>query len=122
MKRILAALSITAVMSSAAFAGAEFLPSTYTTYKKHSPNTGSIRVLQRLPADELSYTEIGMVRVSTKSISDYYQAIDEIKAAAAKHGGTAIVLSDDAKIYSAGGMTASGTTPKNVSAIAVIQH
>jgi hypothetical protein len=63
-----------------------------------------------------------MVRVSTKKVSDYYQAIDEIKEAAAKHGGTAIVLADDAKIYSAGGMTASGKTPKNVSAIAVIQH
>ena len=122
MKLLTTTFAISALLASSAFAGAEFHPSTYTTYKKHGPNNGSVRVLNRLPKDELSYTEIGMVRISTKQVGGYYEALDEIKEAAAKHGGNAIVLEDDAKLFSAGATTSSGKTPRNVSAIAVIQH
>lgn len=122
MKHLMKIIALSALIASPAFAGAEFHPSTYTTYKKHGPNNGSVRVLNRLPKDELSYTEIGMVRISTKQVGSYYDALEEIKDAAAQHGSNAIVLEGDAKLFSAGATTPSGSTPRNVSAIAVIQH
>ena len=123
MKTFIKTVAAVSLLSSAAIAdSAEFHPSTYTTYMQHAAYDGSVKVLNRLPNDELSYTEIGMVRISTNRVSDYYEALGEIKEAAAKHGGTAIVLQDDAKLYMAGGMTSRGTEPQNVTAIALITH
>lgn len=122
MKTFLKTFAAVSLMSGAAFADAEFHPSTYTTYKKHGAYSGSVQVLNNLPGNELSYTEIGMVRVSTKEVGSFYDALDQLKDEAAKHGGTAVVLEDDAKIFSEGGVTERGTTPENVTAIAVIRH
>lgn len=122
MKTFLKTFAVTALISGTAFAGAEFHPSTYTTYVKHNAHKGSVEVLQRLPSDQLSYTEIGMVRIPSDKVANYYEALSEIKEAAAQHGGTAIILEDDAKLYSAGGLTARGTAPRNITAIAVIRH
>ncbi len=123
MKTFFKAFAATTFFSTAALAGsAEFHPSTYTTYKKHAAHSGSVTVLSTLPRNELSYTEIGMVRIPTQKVSNYGEALDYIKNAAAKHGGTAIVLEDDAKLFMAGGVTSRGTAPRNVSAIALIRH
>lgn len=123
MKTFLKTVAAVSLISGAAHAEkAEFHPSTYTTYKQHSAHNGSVQVLEALPSNELSYTEIGMVRIPTKSVSDYQQALAEIKAAAAKHGGNAIVLEEDAQLFSSGALTPRGTAPANVTATAVIRH
>lgn len=119
---IKATLLSTSLIATAAFAGAEFHPSTYTTYVQHDAHRGEVNVLHGLPKDELSYTEIGMVRISSDQVSDYYEALEAIKSAAARHGGNAIVLADDAKLFMSGGLTDRGTSVRNISAIAVIQH
>ncbi|MAR56177.1 MAG: hypothetical protein CMM93_03245 [Rickettsiales bacterium] len=101
-------------MSSAAMAGAEFHPSTYTTYMQHPPYKGYVKLLSDLPQDEASYTEIGMVRIDVDEVRGFDDAMDRLKAMAAQHGGMAIIPDDDAR------MMASGATPKNATATAVI--
>lgn len=120
MKLSLSVFVVSLMVTSAAMAAdAEFHASTYTTYKKHSPYAGSVKVLDRTP-DIGQYIEIGLVRIGTDKVYSYYDALDELKEAAAKHGGTAIVLEDDAKIFSEGGTTDRGTRPLNATATAVI--
>lgn len=120
MKTLLTTLAISAFLSSAAFAAdAEFHPSTYTTYKKHGPYNGAVRVLDRLPPAG-QYTEIGLVRVGTDNVNNFSDAEQSLKSAAAQHGGTAIILEDDARLFSQGGLTPRGTTPQNATATAVI--
>lgn len=121
MKLILKAAAVAAIFvaTQAQASDATFHPSTYTTYKKHGPYNGSVRVMEQLPAVG-KYIEIGLVRVPTSKVSSSYQALDELKEAAAQHGGTAIVLEDDARIFCAGGHTERGTTPINATATAVI--
>lgn len=122
MKTFIKTFAMATLVSGAALADAEFHPSTYTTYKKHGAYDGSVQVLQSLPQNELSYTEIGMVRVPTGKVGNFYEALDQMKQAAAKHGGTAIILEDDAKLFSEGALTDRGTQPANATAIAVIRH
>lgn len=120
MKTWMTAFAATAMLTStAAFAGdATFHPSTYTTYKKHAPHTGDVDVLQGMPSGT-SHTEIGIVRVKSEQAESFDVALNSLKERAAKHGGTAIVLQDDAQIFAEGGMTEKGTPPENVSAIAI---
>ena len=121
MKSFFAATIATVILSAAAHAGeAEFHPSTYTTYKKHGPHSGSVQVLERLPAVG-TYTEIGIVRIKTQTTNGH-SVVGELKEKAAQHGGTAIILEDDAKIFMADGVTPSGSKPQNATAIAVIRH
>lgn len=117
-----AAFALCALLSTNGFAEAEFHPSTYTTYKQHSAYKGDVEVLPALPQDNLNYTEIGLVRISTKQVNNYNQALDQIKAAAARHGGNTIVLEDDAKLFAAGNVTPSGNKPRNVTAVALIHR
>ena len=114
--RYLTCFAMILSFSSAAFAGASFHPSTYTTYVQHQPYNGSVTLLDDYPTNEASYTEIGMVRIDTHSVRNYSDAMNQLKLAAAQHGGTAIIPSDDAK------MMASGALPKNATAVAVITH
>lgn len=116
---MIALVALSALLSASAYA-AEFHPSTYTTYKKHGPYGGTVGVLNDLPAVG-SYTEIGIVRVPTGDVSDYYTALDDLKKAAAEHGGTAIVLQPDAKLFAEGKNTDNGTPPHYATAIAIIQ-
>lgn len=120
----LLAVSFLAVAMAAGVASAEdaeFHPSTYTTYKKHGPNSGSVKVLEVLPPVG-KYIEIGVVRVGTDKISDYYDALSDLKQAAAAHGGNAIVLEEDTRILSNGGLTDRGTRPLYATATAVIEQ
>jgi hypothetical protein len=73
-----------------------------------------VSLLPYLPRDERSYTEIGMVRIDTDEVRDYNDAMNRLKVVAARHGGTAIIPSDDAR------MMANGSRPKNATAVAVI--
>ena len=120
MKTWMSALAATAMLTgTAAFAAdATFHPSTYTTYKKHSAYNGDVDVLQGMPSGT-AHTEIGIVRVKSKSAGSFDVAVNSLKKRAAKHGGTAIVLQDDAQIFAEGGVTDKGTPPENVSAIAI---
>ena len=118
---ISASMLSTALLSGAAFAGpAEFHPSTYTTYKQHGPNQGSVEVLSQLPADDRTYIEIGLVRIPTSTAGSYSTAIDALKEKAAEHGGNAIALEEDAKLFSAGANTPRGTQPVYATATAMI--
>lgn len=120
MKLILKAAAITLCFASAASAtDASFHPSTYTTYKKHGPYSGDVKVMERFP-EVGKYIEIGLVRVPTNQVNNGYQALDELKEAAARHGGMAIVLEDDARIFMGNGTTERGTRPINATATAVI--
>lgn len=120
MYRLSLSLVAACLTSTAALASdAEFHPSTYTTYKKHQPNSGEVELLSELPPVG-QYIEIGVVRVSTNKVSDFYDALDELKEAAARHGSNAIVLEEDARIFSEGGTTDRGTQPVNATAMALI--
>jgi len=120
MYRFSLSLIATCLLSTAALASdAEFHPSTYTTYKKHQPNLGDVQLLSELPPVG-EYIEIGVVRIATKKVSGFYDALDELKATAARHGGNAIVLEEDARIFSKGGTTDRGTRPVNATAMALI--
>ena len=120
MKLVLKAAVAALCFASQAYAiDASFHPSTYTTYKKHGPYSGSVQVMENFPAVG-KYIEIGLVRVPTDQVSGGSEAISELKEAAARHGGMAIVLEDDARIFNAGGTTERGTRPINATATAVI--
>ncbi len=122
MKTFIATLAATALLSTATIAAdAEFHPSTYTTYKKHGPYSGSVKILEKLPAPG-QYTEIGIVRVPTSKVASSSQAIRLLKAKAAQHGGNALKLEDDAVIFANGGTTDRGTRPQHATAIAVISN
>lgn len=120
MKLVIKAAIVALCFTSQAYAiDAEFHPSTYTTYKKLAPYNGSVQVMEHLPAVG-KYIEIGLVRVPTDRVSSSSEAISELKQAAAQHGGVAIVLEDDARIFAAGGTTERGTRPINATATAVV--
>ncbi|MCI5049607.1 MAG: hypothetical protein MRY32_04670 [Rickettsiales bacterium] len=112
-------VTLCAMMVAGAAMAAEFHPSTYTTYKKHAAYDGRVDVLSGLPSGN-GFTEIGIVRVPTAAFPDYDAAISALKNKAAQHGGTAIVLQDDAILYGQGANTDSGRKPRHVSAIAII--
>lgn len=120
MKTWITALAATAMLTSTAAyaADATFHPSTYTTYKKHAAYNGDVDVLHNAPGGN-NYTEIGIVRVKSKTAGSFDVALNSLKKSAAEHGGTAIILQDDAEIYAEGGTTDKGTPPENVSAIAI---
>lgn len=120
MKLFLSILAVSSMLAGTASAqDAEFHASTYTNYKKHGPYNGSVQVLNTFP-DVGEYIEIGLVRIGTDKVYNYYDALDELKEAAARHGGMAIVLEDDAKLFSEGHLTDRGTRPLNATATAVI--
>ena len=114
-------LAVTMTASAALAADAEFHPSTYTTYKKLGPSEADVKVLEALPPVG-KYIEIGLVRVGTDKVSDYDEALNDLKKATAAHGGTAIVLEDDSKIFASGGTTSRGTRPINATATAIVEQ
>lgn len=116
----ISALTATLLATQAFAADAQFFPSTYTTYKKHGPFTGEVQVLDTVPPVG-KYIEIGLVRVSTDAASSY-DFVDSLKKAAAMHGANALILEDDARLFSENALTERGTKPMNATATAVIKQ